>query len=326
MNRRVLALVLAVLLVSIAALVGPAVEATEVPLEFSPSGSTVDVYLSGEGPFRFLVQTDSEYTFLGDDIVSSLALKATEENGAEIIKVAELKLGDQLFENIHARVIPSEYVSRGESGPHGILGWGVLKDYLVTLDFPRQKLVLKQGKLNRKKDKNVLALEFHPSVGSIDSGQVPSIPIQIGDISLRAEINSTSQSGLALPEELAERIPLQETPGVIGRARTPDGEFVIKGASLDVDVQIGPEVIRAPRARFSGLYKHPGLGYEVLREFAVTFDYGQKLVRLVRPEGVTDPQQVRAAQVAEIGGEATLRAAFNKDEGKVRLLMILSPT
>lgn len=37
-------------------------------------------------------------------------------------------------------------------------------------------------------------------------------------------------------------------------------------------------------------------------------------------------QQVRAAQVAEIGGEATLRAAFNKDKGKVRLLMILSPT
>jgi hypothetical protein len=30
--------------------------------------------------------------------------------------------------------------------------------------------------------------------------------------------------------------------------------------------------------------------------------------------------------VAEIGGEATLRAAFNKDKGKVRLLMILSPT
>lgn len=45
-----------------------------------------------------------------------------------------------------------------------------------------------------------------------------------------------------------------------------------------------------------------------------------------QPAGVADQEQVRAAQVAEIGGEATLRAAFNRDKGKVRLLMILSPT
>ncbi len=46
----------------------------------------------------------------------------------------------------------------------------------------------------------------------------------------------------------------------------------------------------------------------------------------VRIDDSRDAQQARAAQVVEIGGEATLRAAFNKDKGKVRLLMILSPT
>lgn len=46
----------------------------------------------------------------------------------------------------------------------------------------------------------------------------------------------------------------------------------------------------------------------------------------VLAESKTDPRRALASAIAEIDGEARLRQAFNDDKGKVRLLMILSPT
>ncbi|MFQ5720318.1 MAG: hypothetical protein ACE5IK_12285 [Acidobacteriota bacterium] len=40
----------------------------------------------------------------------------------------------------------------------------------------------------------------------------------------------------------------------------------------------------------------------------------------------SDSRWTRAAVLAEIDGDRRLRDAFNADQGKVRLLMILSPT
>ena len=69
------------------------------------------------------------------------------------------------------------------------------------------------------------------------------------------------------------------------------------------------------------------LGYDALTNLVVTFDQANKRVRIVRVEGQAARLLETAAELKPLSGEGLdLKAAFNADKGKTRLLVIVSPT
>lgn len=327
MKRRTSSLLTSLALCAALPLAASAAMIAEIPLAVSADGVMVEAHINGEGPFTLRLQPSSEFTFLGTDLIDRLSLTKSADPETPIVQLRTLQLGKLLFRQTVVHVIDSSYLSNGSpTRPDGILGWGVLANNLWTLDFPGQRLTIERGRLGEAGGGSTLKMTLEESTGLLNSGRAVTIPVTIGNVTLAARISSSGQSALSLAEEYAEKLPLASPPGLVARASTPAGDFEIKGTSIATTMQIGPHAIERPGVWFSEMFKGAKLGYDVMRQFAVTFDHKNSLVRLVRSETMNDPRQIRATMVAEIDGEARLRKAFNADRGKVRLLMILSPT
>ena len=114
---------------------------------------------------------------------------------------------------------------------------------------------------------------------------------------------------------------------MIGRTMNEEGTFTILSASFDGTIMLGEQALNRSSLRFIDLVDEAGIGQEVLNEFAITFDQANRRVRFVRDEAQGQRQQQLAAAVASMDeGGAALKAAFNADRDKVRMLLILSPT
>ena len=327
MSCRTVSLLTHLALCAVLPLTANAAVIADIPLDVSANGVMVEARVNGEGPFSLRLQPSSEHTFLGTELVARLALTTHDDTETPTVQIQTLQLGKLVFRQTTAHVIDSNYLSNGSNArPDGILCWGVLANNLWTLDFPGQKLTIERGQLRTTSSGTTLAMNLEESTGLLDSGRAMTIPIAIGDVKLAARISSSGASGLSLPDEYVEKLPLTDPPGLVARANTPEGTFDIKGTAIAATLQIGPHAIERPGVWFSEMFEGAKLGYDVMRQFAVTFDHKNSLIRLVRAESNNDPRQIRAAMVAEIDGEERLRKAFNADRGKVRLLMILSPT
>jgi hypothetical protein len=71
---------------------------------------------------------------------------------------------------------------------------------------------------------------------------------------------------------------------VIGRGRTISNDFEIKGAQLASDVKVGGYAFTKPFLTLNPIFPIGNFGAAVLRNFAVTFDQKNKLVRFVAKE------------------------------------------
>ena len=73
---------------------------------------------------------------------------------------------------------------------------------------------------------------------------------------------------------------------VIGRARTVNSDFEIRGAQLEGDLVIGGHVFHDPQVVFASVLDEinaANVGSRLLREFVLTFDQKNQRVRLYRP-------------------------------------------
>ena len=114
---------------------------------------------------------------------------------------------------------------------------------------------------------------------------------------------------------------------MIGIARTPAGESVLIGGTLAGDVRIGSAALEHPNLIFADLSPRANVGVQALTDFAVTFDQANHRVRFSRKANqVALAHHSAAAKVASLGDGLDLKEAFNQDQGKVRLILILSPT
>ena len=71
---------------------------------------------------------------------------------------------------------------------------------------------------------------------------------------------------------------------MIGRGRTISNDFEIKGAQLASDVKVGGYAFTKPFLTLNPIFPIGNFGAAVLRNFAVTFDQKNKLVRFVAKE------------------------------------------
>jgi predicted aspartyl protease len=103
---------------------------------------TVPVKLSGNGPYRFLVDTGADRTAVSRQIVA--ALKLPSAGGAElhsvtgVSEVTTAKVGELEFTHPPEQSIEAAVLDRVNMGADGIVGVDVLRSQRVEFDFEKQ--------------------------------------------------------------------------------------------------------------------------------------------------------------------------------------------
>jgi hypothetical protein len=161
-------------------------------------------------------------------------------------------------------------------GCDGILGFTLFRDYLVTLDFPQHRLLLEAGALAPDGEKTVLPFRMPDGV--------PVARLKIdGQPSFEAQLDSGG-GGLVLPELLAKSLKYDVDPVVYAEGRSVSTRFQLKAARLGSDVRIGHYTITHPVVAIHPAFPLANFGSPPMRNFAITFDQKNLLVRFAARE------------------------------------------
>jgi hypothetical protein len=192
----------------------------------------------------------------------------------DLVKLDSISLGGREFHDVETGV--GNY-NRMPNAPRvdGVLGFGLFAEYLLTLDFPGNRVRLEKGALPQANGAEILDYET-------DHG-IPSIEMEVGGLKVKAHIDTGNmRGGFTLPSSVVEKLSLSTPPRVVGRGRTTSNDFEIKEATLKGNLRWGRYEFNDPTVTFIDIFNIGNIGAKVLRDFALTFDQKNHRVRLIR--------------------------------------------
>ncbi|MFL6195531.1 MAG: retropepsin-like aspartic protease [Thermoanaerobaculia bacterium] len=256
---------------------------TEVPM--MGEGSVVlEVRINGQGPYRFALDTGAGGAGrISLELARKLGLKPAGEvitgdpsgkntRSLQLVEMDTLTLGGAAFKGVRlmARDLPQPPGGQ-EAELDGVLGIGLFKNHLLTLDYPARKVRIEAGELPPVDGREIVAFRM--------PNGVPAIKMKIGGLELDTDVDSGNMRGeVTLPASYIGKVPLEKEPVVVGHGRTGFNEFEIKQAPLKGAVQIGSRIVENPRVDFVEIFPVANVGHAFLRRFVVTID--QKNLRM----------------------------------------------
>jgi hypothetical protein len=252
------------------------------PLRWFGGSPIVDVTINGQGPYTFYFDTGAQGTVLGLDLAEELKLPVVGEGkvsspGGQGIPSKEVRLdleiGGLKLHDLPAQAFDRSQLDRNPRAPKGVLSARVFPGYLVTLDYPRDQLLIRKGELPAPDAETIFACDPREPI--------IAIPMTVAGQNIDVFLDSGAAGGLGLPLSWADRLPLAGKPIEVGRGRRVDREVIIYGAKLQGQVKLGRYVLENPDLRFEEKSVARGIaGNKILRGFALTFDSQNHRVRL----------------------------------------------
>jgi predicted aspartyl protease len=240
----------------------------------------VMVMVNDRGPFRFLVDTGTggqaivtmeladqlQLPLIGDTRITDPSRQG--EKRADTVFIDKLSIGGADFIGVEA-VRHKLYGDDGEC--QGVLGFKLFEDYLLTLDYPNQRLTLASGALVPDEENTVLP--FHMPDG------VPVARLRIGDLQVDALFDSGG-TGLSIPEQIASQLKFSSEPVDFGNGESLSSRFLIKAGILGSDVQVGQYTFTQPFVEVNSAFPQVNFGSCPMQNFSFTFDQANLLMRL----------------------------------------------
>ena len=258
-------------------------EVYSAPLEMIHDKPYVSVMVNGRGPFRFLIDTGTGGQVLvsrelAEELLLPLAGHAhlTDPSGlgeqrSEVSRIDSLNLAGVEFSEVDA-VVHNLY---GDANCQGVLGFTLFEDYLLTLDFPARRMMLKRGEIRGDSGGSVLPFRMPDGV--------PIVALKIGDQQLEAQIDSGG-TGLSVPQKDSRELKFQETPEAFATGESVSTKFEIKAARLQTEVRLGRYTFKQAFVEISSVFPLVNIGSTPLKHFIITFDQAKELVRLYSSE------------------------------------------
>lgn len=281
---------------------------------------TAPVWINGQGPFDFVVDTGANRTVITTALAAQLGLPdagSAQIHGVAGIEPAGTAIIDTLrVGDVVTRKIRAPTLSRGRLGADGLLGVDVLRNRRVTIDFQHNQFRITAS----RGDAGVL-----PVMGQAASrvepqehagrqivvparyrfGQLIIIGADVAGRPVTAFMDSGSQSTvgnhalrrLVLGTEPDPKKPRYLVPVLSATGQTSQGELAVMPL-----LKIGGLSIAGLTTVFADLHvfdiwdlkTKPSLlmGIDAMRQFeSVTLDYGRRQVIFVLPSG--SPRRVR---------------------------------
>ena len=248
----------------------------------------IEVKINGKGPYRFVLDTGATITIVSDELAKELSLVApagmqvAPVGGGPppaIVMIREVRVGDATLRGTIAAVRPLSGLLKGENPPQGVLSAASFPGYLLTFNFPENRILVKQGALDASDSKSIFQYT--------EDQVLPTVPIRIADHDTFVHLDTGSAFGLTLPVKFLNELPLASAPEDDGIARTGAGEFPVSIARVKGAIELGKFKLDLGKVRFSDVRPGPGpalgdIGYEVLRYFVVTLDSTNRRIKLAQ--------------------------------------------
>lgn len=256
------------------------------PIELIHDKPYIEVMVNGHGPYRFLVDTGTgTQALISPDLVHELGIptvgraRLTDPSGlgeqrSDVVWIDSLKIGGVEFEEVQA---VEHRLFREEQHCQGVLGFSLFEDYLLTLDYPGRKMVLKQGTLPKNAAGSLLPLQMKDGV--------PIARLQIDELSVDAQIDSGG-GGLSLPDAVAEHLKFHTTPVEYGTAESLATKFSLRAARLQQEVRFGPYAFKNAFVEINSAFPLVNLGSTPLKNFVITFDQAEGVMLLYSKDRV----------------------------------------
>jgi len=153
--------------------------------------------------------------------------------------------------------------------PRGVLSAAAFPGYLLTLDYPGKRILIRKGALP--------PADSRTSWDFTAEQVLPSAIVKVSGVEVRVHVDSGSPGSVTLPTKYMKEIKLASEPVQQGRMQTPGGVFPVWSAKIDAPVELGPFKLDVTNVQFSDVNPVPGppvgnLGFQVLKRFRITFD------------------------------------------------------
>jgi Aspartyl protease len=261
---------------------------TVVPMALFGGRPVVSVRVNSKGPFKFILDTGAEGTVVGEELAHELGLPdkgrtragrpgAAAPAQAIVTRIETLELGEAQVSGLFAVSLNLSNVWTGSETPRGVLSAAAFPGLLITLDYPARQIELWRGELPAADGQSIFEW---------DAGErLPSVPLTLNDVKLKAQLDSGSAFGISLPRKYVNSLRLASKPVEARKEKTVDGQSAVFGAKLDGLAKIGQFTIESPQVRFTEGQPAANIGSEVLQQFSVTLDSKNRRVRLEAKPG-----------------------------------------
>ncbi len=278
------------------------------------SAQTLDNYLIVEarwdrnGPYHFLVDTGSSVTLVTPALAkrypsTNATIAATAANAprvrvrsadggiAELLPATlrRLELGDAHFDEVPVLIYDCAALSAHLGVKiDGVLGFPLFRETLLTLDYPRSRVVLQPA--------NTTALIPGTTLPLDDANKTPLIHVRLGDRSFVALIDSGSDAPLSL-NPVGLEPSFANGPRAGATVGTLTGDRPEQVGRLAETLAIGDFTLPRPIVNLTD--ELSTVGGAVLRSFSVTFDQEHNRVTFQRDthDPILSPSQ-RSAGVS----------------------------
>lgn len=255
----------------------------------------VEVKWDRHGPYHFLIDTGSSVTLMTPALArryqgwSPATRRRVMGADGKVIDLPEasmrrLELGGVRFDDVPVLLYDCASIS-AHVGVRidGVLGFPLFRDTLLTLDYPRSRVVIHRVKGAPQIPGTVVAFD--------DGRKTPLVPVKLGDRTLVALIDSGSDMAFSLnPVGLDPKFAFGPTVGAT--VGTIAGDRTQQVGRLAETLTIGGQSFPQPIVDISDELSAIGSG--VLKHFAVTFDQTNDRVTFFREATtaiVTPPQR-----------------------------------
>lgn len=152
----------------------------------------------------------------------------------------------------------------------GIIGLKAFKGHLVTIDYKNSKLIFQKGSL-KPNEKTI----------PIDVTNILDAKVNLLGKEVLANFDNGAPGFITIPMEWKNDYKLKSDPVLMGKGKTPGGEFEVYISRLDGELKIGSIVLKDPEITlFTGGFKAINFGSQFFKKYTITIDAKSKLMQI----------------------------------------------
>jgi len=305
----------------------------KIPCHLRENLPFVEGYINGNGPYTLAIDSGSTGLLIDRNLAARLRLRRLRtvadfrdrsgRRDCPIARVRSVQMGPCEFNKVDATVLDfadPEDLSSG--GFDAVMGIGVFRDCILTIDYPAEKVIVSRGDAAPKLTvTDADTLEFQQT-----STCLMLVPISIGASCFPVMVDTGLSDGLCGPIGLESRLSFEsERVRLPWRSAYLLGGLDCCGARAKGNLILAAHAIPAPlvKLHIGGIERSASIGGEILRHFTVTIDQQSRLIRFERspdqpiqrmapwrhygfhyslePEGFRVKDSIRGVSLSELG-------------------------